>query len=631
MSSDGRSSVGRYELRERLGAGGMGTVWRAWDPALQRDVAVKEVLLPEGMDPDARAEAHARSMREAQATARINSTAVVAVHDVLDEGESPWIVMELLSGSSLQQHLDAHGPMSVERVEEIARSVLDGLRAAHAAGVTHRDIKPANIMLTDDDRTVLTDFGIANVDGSTALTQTGVYIGSPEYMAPERFEGERALPASDLWSLGVTLCSLLEGRSPFKRDSITGIISAVLTAPLPPRLALPGAADHAAGAPLNALIGALLNRDASARPTPGGALALLERERSARVAGNGSAHAASGPQLPVSGPRHPGSGPQNPVRERHGPMSGPQHPVSGPHAASGPQAPVSGPQAPMSGPQTPMSGPQAPVSGPQSPASGPMGTRPGQPRQGPHDTPHPNTPGPHTQQRGFPGLQAPGPHTPNPLAGRFPGQPPSGPQQAHHPGHPPGHARTGPGGVGSVTGTGPTGAGATSRFGPGANTGYTVGQPPQGGTRPRGPAGGPAWNDRDTDAPKPGTVIAAAVMLGLNALYLMVLTALFAREAMNGSEDYTWGTVLLVGGWGVFSAFAGTGLMARSRILYGAVVIVQAVVSVLLVLTMFSVFVYTPDLLFWYALVLVFNLAIGGLLLIPPRARAFFGFGPGAS
>ncbi|MEV2276383.1 protein kinase [Nocardiopsis sp. NPDC049922] len=591
MSSDGRSSVGRYELRERLGAGGMGTVWRAWDPALQRDVAVKEVLLPEGMDPDARAEAYARSMREAQATARINSTAVVAVHDVLDEGESPWIVMELLSGASLQQHLDAHGPMAVERVEDIARSVLDGLRAAHAAGVTHRDIKPANIMLTDDDRTVLTDFGIANVDGGTALTQTGVYIGSPEYMAPERFEGERALPASDLWSLGVTLCSLLEGRTPFKRDTITGIISAVLTAPLPPRLTLPGAADHTAGTPLNALIGALLNRDASARPTPDEALALLERERSARAAGNGSAN-------PASGPRYPRSGPQSPVREQHSPMSGPQ----------------------------------TPVSGPQHPVGGPMGAQPGRPQQGPHDTPHPNAPGSHTQQRGFPGHQAPGPHTPNPLAGRFPGQPPSGPQQAYqHHGQHPGHTRTGPAGVGSVTGTGPAGAGATARFGPGGNTGPIVGQPSQSGMRPQGPAGRPAWNAQEADAPKPGTVIAAAVMLGLNALYLMVLTALFAREAIDGSEDYTWGTVLLVGGWGVFSAFAGMGLMARSRILYGAVVIVQTVVSVLLILTMFSVFVYTPDLLFWYALVLVFNLVIGGLLLIPPRARAFFGFGPGVS
>src|SRR5699024_2586019 len=167
----------------------------------------------------------------------------------------------------------------------------------------------------DDALTVLPDFGIANVDASTALTQTGVYIGSPEYMAPERFEGARALPASDLWSLGVTLYALLEGRSPFKRDSITGIISAVLTAPMPPEplaqehtppttesapiralitvLLLtihtapmppePLAQEHtpptAESAPIRALIAALLNRDVKQRPDLNQALELLERER----------------------------------------------------------------------------------------------------------------------------------------------------------------------------------------------------------------------------------------------------------------------------------------------------------------------------------------------------------------
>ncbi|MCY9787736.1 protein kinase [Nocardiopsis sp. EMB25] len=576
MSSDGRSSVGRYELRERLGAGGMGTVWRAWDPALQRDVAVKEVLLPEGMDPDARAEAHARSMREAQATARINSTAVVAVHDVLDDGESPWIVMELLSGASLQQHLDAHGPMTVTRVEEVARSVLDGLRAAHAAGVTHRDIKPANIMLTADGRTVLTDFGIANVDGSTALTQTGVYIGSPEYMAPERFEGERALPASDLWSLGVTLYSLLEGRTPFKRDSITGIISAVLTAPLPPRLSTPGSGDRSASAPLHALVSALLSRDASARPTPAEALALLDREKEAREA-----------RAAEPGARTPG-----------------------------PHTPAGGPQAPVSGPQTPPSGPQAPV-------PGPTGGQSAWAHSGPHRPPGP--PGPHTPHHGVPGHQPPVPNPPGPSTGRLPVQPPTGPQRAHQ----------GPNGPQPVTPlSGGESTGATTRFGPGSvpagHTARLAGQPPRAGAQPSVGTGQHVWNGNRADPPKPAAVITAAVMLGLNALYLMVLTALFAGEAVGGSEEYTWGTVSLVGVWGLFSAFAGVGLMARSRVLYGAVVIVQAVVSVLLILTMFSVLIYTPDLLVWYALILMFNLVIGGLLLIPPRARAFFGFGPDA-
>ena len=279
MSTPEHATVGRYELRGRLGSGGMGTVWHAFDPILQRDVAVKEVLLPDGMSEEDRNEAHARTLREAQATARIHHSAIVTVHDVLEHDGSPWIVMELLSGSSLHHHIETHGPMPVERVEEAARALLGGLKAAHAVGVTHRDVKPANIMLTEDDRTVLMDFGIANVDGSAALTQTGVYIGSPEYMAPERFEGERALPASDLWSLGVTLYSLLEGRSPFKRGSVTGMISAVLTAPVPPHLSRNEAAGSPRGAALQALISALLTRETGARPSPSEALELLERER----------------------------------------------------------------------------------------------------------------------------------------------------------------------------------------------------------------------------------------------------------------------------------------------------------------------------------------------------------------
>ena len=361
MSFPGRTSVGRYELRERLGAGGMGTVWHAWDPALQRDVAVKEVLLPQGMSAEERAEAHARTLREAQATARISHTAVVTIHDVLEHDSSPWIVMELLSGFSLQHHLDTRGPLPVERVEQAARSLLGGLKAAHAAGVTHRDVKPANIMFTEDDRTVLTDFGIANVDGSTALTQTGVYIGSPEYMAPERFEGERALPASDLWSLGVTLYSLLEGRSPFKRDGITGMISAVLTAPMPPQLSRSGVAEDPRSLALRALIAALLTRDVSARPSPQQALDLLERERQSAQRHVGT-HQAPLPDL--------GTGP----RPGHGPGAG------------------------HSGPRQP---PQ------QHPATGGPG----------HDTPSPYAPGPHTHGPHTAGPHTPGHNTPSPYGG----------------------------------------------------------------------------------------------------------------------------------------------------------------------------------------------------------------------
>ncbi|WP_160050625.1 serine/threonine-protein kinase [Nocardiopsis sp. FR4] len=515
MSSPGRSSVGRYELRERLGVGGMGTVWRAWDPSLQRDVAVKEVLLPQGMSPEEHAEARERTLREARATARITNTAVVTVHDVLEHDGNPWIVMELLSGASLQHHLDHRGPLPVERVEEAARALLEGLRAAHAAGVTHRDVKPANIMLTDDDRTVLTDFGIANVDGSTALTQTGVYIGSPEYMAPERFEGERALPASDLWSLGVTLYALLEGRSPFKRDSITGIISAVLTAPVPPRLTLDEGPRGPESAPLRALIGALLSRDASTRPSPDEALALLARERRARDRGEPSGGGAHTPWSGTPSGPHGNSAP-------HG-YGGPHRP-SGPHQAPGLRPAAHGPG-----------------------AAGPYAAPPGS-------------------------STAPGAGT-----GRY----------AAPSGHPTGRA--------PLPGR------------PGASG-------PQAGFAPAGHGG-------------PVPVVIAAVMLGLNALYLLVLTAAYAGAALGDPGGQGWGPVFPLGLWGVFSAFAAAGVMTRSRLVYGAVILVQLLVSVMVLFSMFTVFIYTPEQLPVYVLMLAYNLVIVGLVLIPPKVRAFFGFG----
>ncbi|WP_304453532.1 serine/threonine-protein kinase [Nocardiopsis sp. YSL2] len=599
MSSPGRSSVGRYELRERLGAGGMGTVWRAWDPALRRDVAVKEVRLPDGMDPDERAEAHARSMREAQATARIHSGAVVAVHDVLDDGESPWIVMELLSGRSLAQYVEQQGPMPVERVEEAARSLLGGLKAAHAAGVTHRDVKPANIMLTDDDRTVLTDFGIANVDGSTALTQTGVYIGSPEYMAPERFEGERALPASDLWSLGVTLFALVEGRSPFKRDSITGVITAVLTAPVPPPLSEESTRGGAAGAPLRDLIAALLNRDAAARPDPDQALELLKRAKLAL--GSGSGGTVGGPQARQSGaggrpPAGPGPHTPSPFGRPGGPPT-PQTPPPAPPTAPAPQP-------------HPQPFPPGYAQGPQYQGS-PEAGRPTGPQQGAGPRPGIGGPsGPVQGHTGQVGPNHPGGFTPGNTGTGYLPLPPQGAQAA--PTAPVVQGAPGTGPQQGAPGTGPQQA-ATTRFT--ADPRYGVrGAEPNRGVPVR-------------DGAKPVAVIAASAMLGVNALYLMVLTALFIAEVLDGSEEYGWGTVAALGAWGLFAAFAAVGLMTRSRLLYGAVVIVQVVVAVLLVFTLFSVLVYSPEQLWLYALMLVFQLVIGGLLLIPPRSRAFFGFG----
>jgi len=620
MPTPGRASVGRYELRERLGAGGMGTVWHAWDPSLQRDVAVKEVLLPEGMDPEDRAEARARTLREAQATARISNTSVVVIHDVLEHDDSPWIVMELLSGVSMQHHLDQHGPMPLEQVEEAARSLLGGLRAAHAAGVTHRDVKPANIMLTDDGRTVLTDFGIANVDGGAALTQTGVYIGSPEYMAPERFEGERALPASDLWSLGVTLYSLLEGHTPFKRDSITGIISAVLTAPMPPALSVPGYGSAPAGAPLRTLIGALLDRDAAQRPDPTEALALLARERRAHT-GHTATTPGTGPQSAAGGGQ-PAYGPGSPVAggvtrwQETGPSgaySAHRNPTGGegafphtlrPGAPGGPTVPgVIGIPAVPEGPGAP----GAPVQGP--PGHGGMsGAHPVHSRQtGPQNANPPHSGGPGT-------AGAPAPHgthnTPHPMTARG-GQPyqqqPYGPPTGQGTGH------------NTLTGEASTGAG------PGvARPGFT----PAGGVPPVS-GGRQSWAPAGDAAPRPVPVVVAAVMLGINAAYLLFLTVMFGAEALGGDTG-SWGTVLLLGLWGSYSVIAAAGTVLRSRIVFGAVVLVQGVAAVGLFFSLFSVLIYNPDQLAFYLAVLVFNLVIGGLLLLPPRVRAYFGVGAGS-
>ncbi|ASU56812.1 serine/threonine protein kinase [Nocardiopsis dassonvillei] len=655
MSTPGHSSVGRYELRERLGAGGMGTVWRAWDPSLQRDVAIKEVLLPQGMDPEARAEAHARTLREAQATARISNTAVVTVHDVLEHEDSPWIVMELLSGKSLQYQLDHHGPMPVERVEEAARSLLGGLRAVHAGGVTHRDVKPANIMLTEDDRTVLTDFGIANVDGGAALTQTGVYIGSPEYMAPERFEGKRALPASDLWSLGVTLYALLEGRSPFKRESITGIISAVLTAPMPPRLSLDDAEHSPASAPLRALIAALLARDASARPSPDEALALLEREKQAQEGDGGVGTGAQdspgtgGQPVPLTGPqeadsgswRAPGTGAQSVPGGAvpTGPSGGyrPPFPVAGPgtpgQAGPGQGAPGTGPHPPWhaapsgpNGPGAPQGGPAFPSGphtphGPGGPQSGPNG--PGF-ASGPHNPAFPS--GPHGP--GFPGGQT-GPNLPGGTAAHGPGTGPGAyPQAPHTAGHQPApQLPPPPGATGQFSLPFPSAGTPTGR---GPLPGQPVGGPGHPGMFP-GHGGGPAtgaqtpWERPRTGMP--ATVVTAAVMLVLNGLYLLVLAVLFTVESTSGSLEVNGASMAQLYVWGLLSTVAAPALLTRSRLVYGGVVLLQMVAAVVLVLNMFTVVVYAPEQLPVYVLVLLLNLAVAGLLLIPARARAYFGFG----
>ncbi|MFB7218836.1 serine/threonine-protein kinase [Streptomyces sp. NPDC056227] len=236
-------------MRERLGQGGMGTVWRADDGLLGRSVAVKEVHLGES--------ATASALREARAGARIRHPHVIVVHDVVEDEGRPYIVMELVDGISLAEQLADRGPVDAAEAARIGIALLGALRAAHALGVLHRDLKPANVLIENGTgRVVLTDFGIARLSGATTITGTGAFVGSPEYTAPERMAGEPAGPASDLWSLGALLCTVLSGRSLFHRDSLGGVLHAVVADEIRPPEAV---------APLLPVVRGLLNRDPELR------------------------------------------------------------------------------------------------------------------------------------------------------------------------------------------------------------------------------------------------------------------------------------------------------------------------------------------------------------------------------
>ncbi|MFE4848999.1 serine/threonine-protein kinase, partial [Streptomyces sp. NPDC056689] len=252
-----RVIAGRYRLEARIGRGGMGVVWRASDQLLGRHVAVKELVLDETLSADEARRQKDRTLREARAVAQLSHPNVIVVHDVVEHGERPYIVMELIEGGSLADRLSRTGPVDAREAARIGIALLGALRVAHAAGVLHRDLKPANVLVeAGSERVVLTDFGIAQVSGATTLTETGSFVGSPEYTAPERMAGERTGPESDLWSLGAMLCAALTGESPFRRDSLGGIMHAVVVGEIIP----PAEAE-----PLLPVVRGLLERDPALR------------------------------------------------------------------------------------------------------------------------------------------------------------------------------------------------------------------------------------------------------------------------------------------------------------------------------------------------------------------------------
>ncbi|MFD6968120.1 serine/threonine-protein kinase [Streptomyces sp. NPDC059949] len=288
QSNSDRVISGRYRLLEPIGRGGMGIVWRARDEVLARDVAVKEVRAPAGLDAAELQRMYRRLEREAWAAARVSHRGVVTVYDVASEDGRPWIVMELIRGLSLADVLEAEGPMSPQRAAHIGEQVLAALRSAHDSGVLHRDVKPANVLIANDGRVVLSDFGIASLEGSSAITMTGEVVGSPEFLAPERALGRDPGSESDLWSLGVMLYAAVEGVSPFRQATPLETLRAVVDEELPrPRRA----------GPLEPVLEGLLRKDPAER------LPAAEAARMLRVVGAGGAVRASGG--PVSGPDTP--------------------------------------------------------------------------------------------------------------------------------------------------------------------------------------------------------------------------------------------------------------------------------------------------------------------------------------
>ncbi|WP_338685847.1 serine/threonine-protein kinase [Streptomyces acidiscabies] len=249
--------AGRYRLVDSIGSGGMGRVWRAHDELLHRAVAIKELTAALYVAEADQPVLLARTRAEARAAARINHSAVVTVHDVLEHDGRPWIVMELVEGRSLADAVKADGRVEPTEAARIGMWVLRALRAAHSAGVLHRDVKPGNVLLSEDGRVLLTDFGIAQIEGDTTITRTGEVVGSVDYLAPERVRGNDPGPSSDLWALGATLYTAVEGRSPFRRTSPLSTMQAVVQEE---------AADPQHAGVLGPVITALLRKDPATRP-----------------------------------------------------------------------------------------------------------------------------------------------------------------------------------------------------------------------------------------------------------------------------------------------------------------------------------------------------------------------------
>ncbi|OLF10801.1 hypothetical protein BU204_31300 [Actinophytocola xanthii] len=261
-----RVIAGRYLVLQEIGRGGMGVVWLAEDRTIGRRVAIKELHLPDGVSAEERRVLEERVLREARAAGRLNDPAVVTVYDVVQEGGTTFIVMELISAPNLADVVARQGPLPQDAVVRLAEQLLSALESAHAAGIVHRDVKPSNIMALPNGRVKLADFGIAQAADDPRLTTSGVLVGSPTYIAPERIRGAEADAGSDLWALAAVLFFAVEGRSPFERASTAATMHAILNE-VPYLTRCQG--------PLASAIMGLLNPVPAARPTAAQVRALL--------------------------------------------------------------------------------------------------------------------------------------------------------------------------------------------------------------------------------------------------------------------------------------------------------------------------------------------------------------------
>ena len=332
----GRVLVDRYRLDHVIGTGGMGRVWRGTDTLLDRPVAVKELTTPPNLPEHEVEVLRTRMLREARSAAQLSHPSIITVFDVAEEDGRPWIVMELVQGPSLGDILREEGMLPVRRVADIGEQMAAGLSEAHAHGIVHRDVKPGNVLIAGNDRAVLTDFGIAHLDGSTHLTSTGLLIGSPSYLAPEVAHGYSATPASDVWALGVTLFQAVEGSLPFERPTPMATLTAIVTQDLP---------EAVNAGPLRPLLEELCAKDPQDRPSIGVARTRLRElgDTTGDAAAAPAAHSATTLVSPGTPSTDPDPDPEPRTRtealEQRSPVRGSPRPPTAPrHTRAGASA-----------------------------------------------------------------------------------------------------------------------------------------------------------------------------------------------------------------------------------------------------------------------------------------------------